>query len=86
MPKTDAVDKKYWLDDPRNIKKVLYGLYAVCALLVVADFFYEKHDHFKFEKWFGFFGWFGFIAYVSLVLMARVLRKALKREEDYYDQ
>ena len=49
-------------------------------------FFYEKHDHFKFEKWFGLFGWFGFIAYVSLVLMARVLRKALKREEDYYYQ
>lgn len=80
------MDKKYWLDDPRNIKKVVYALYAVCALLLVADFFYEKHPHFEFEKWFGFFGWFGLIACVSLVLMARVLRKVLKREKDYYDQ
>ena len=82
------MDKKYWLDDPRNIKKVVHALYAVCALLLVADFFYEKHAHFpiKFEEWFGFYGWFGFIAFVSLVLMAGVLRKLLKREEDYYDQ
>ncbi len=48
------MDKKYWLDDPRNIKKVVYALYAVCALLLAADFFYEKHAHFEFEKWFGF--------------------------------
>ena len=78
-------EKKYWLDDPRNVKKIVYTLYAVCTLLVGADSFYHKHTHFYFENWFGIFGWFGFTACVGLVLAAKVMRKLLKREEDYYD-
>lgn len=88
-----STKKTYWLDDRRNVNKIVYALYAVCAVLVVADFFYHKHIHFEyenrlynFENWFGFFGWFGFIACVCLVLAARAMRKPLKREEDYYDQ
>ncbi|MBC8352389.1 MAG: hypothetical protein H8E66_10405 [Planctomycetes bacterium] len=78
-------DKKYWLDDPRNVNKIVYTLYAVCALLVLGDLLYHKHVHFEFEYWFGFAGFFGFIACVALVLAARLLRVVLKREEDYYD-
>lgn len=78
-------EKKYWLDDPRNVKKIVYTLCVVCVLLVVADFFYHKHYFFTFENWFGFFGFFGLIACVALVLAAKLLRVVLKRQEDYYD-
>ena len=78
-------EKKYWLDDPRNVNKIVVTLYVVCAVLVAADIFYHKHFHFDFENWFGFFGFFGLIACVALVLAAKLLRVVLKREEDYYD-
>ena len=86
-------DHKYWLDNPRNVSKIVYTLCAVCAVLVATDFIDYKHIHFKyenelysFEDWFGFFGFFGFIACVALVLAAKLLRVVLKREEDYYDR
>ena len=30
-------EKQYWLDDPRNVKTIVYTLYAVCALLFAFD-------------------------------------------------
>ena len=79
-------EKKYWLDAPGNVNKIVYGLYATCALLVLIDGFYHRHVHFAVEQWFGFFGFFGFAACVGLVLAAKVLRVVLMREEDYYDR
>ena len=79
-------DKQYWLDDPRNVDKIVWSLVAVCALLVLADLLYHKHVHFSFENWFGFFAGYGFIMCVLLVLVAKVMRVILKRDEDYYDR
>jgi hypothetical protein len=78
-------ERKYWLDDSRNVTRIWWWLCAVCALLFVADAFYAKHPHFEIEGWFGFFGIFGFVACVGLVLAAKVLRLILKRPEDYYE-
>jgi len=78
-------NKKYWLDQPKNINKIVYLLYAACASLLIVEFFYHKHGHFDFEQWFGFYAWFGFIAYISIVMSAKLLRKFIKRKEDYYD-
>jgi hypothetical protein len=78
-------EKRYWLDERRNVNKVFYALCAVCMLVVVADFFYHKHGHFSFEQIIGFHAGFGFVAYVGLVLLAKQLRRVLKRDEDYYD-
>jgi len=47
---------------------------------------YHQHNHFFFEEWFGIYGWFGFTACVGLVLAAKMMRKILQREEDYYDR
>ena len=77
--------KKYWLDNPAHQNRVVRSIYAVCALLFIADLFYSKHPHFSFENWFGFYAWFGFFAYVGLVLLAKQWRKLVKRDEDYYD-
>lgn len=76
---------KYWLDNPSNVDKVVYALYATCALLFGLDFFVHRHAEVGFDAWYGFYGWFGFIACVGLVLAARALRVILKRDEDYYD-
>lgn len=73
------------LDHPRNVDRIVYGLYALCGLAFLADFFYPKHPHFLFEHWFGFYAGFGFIASVTLVLTAKQLRRLLRRDEDYYE-
>ena len=78
-------DKKYWLDKPGSVDKVYWTLCTACALLVVADAFYDKHPHFAVESWFGFFALFGFVFSVGLVLSAKELRRFLMRKEDYYD-
>lgn len=83
--KQQQTAKVYWLDNPRNVNRLVYGLVLICTLLVLADFFYHKHTHFEFEGWFGFFAWFGFVGCVGLVLLAKEMRRLVKRDEDYYD-
>jgi uncharacterized membrane protein len=78
--------KSRWLDEDRNVKKVVWALVALCALTVVADFFYEKHAHYGFQAWPGFDAFYGFVSCVGLVLAAKGLRKLLMRDESYYDR
>ena len=79
-------DKKYWLDDPRHVKWIVWTLAAICFALVLADPFYDKHAHFAWEGWFGFYGLFGFLTFCLIVLSGWPLRKLLSRDEDYYDR
>ena len=46
-------DKKYWLDEPGNVKKIIWALFVVCGALFIADAFYHKHSHFGAEDFFG---------------------------------
>jgi uncharacterized membrane protein len=84
----DEQDKTrhYWPDDRRNIDRLVYLLYGVCALLFIADFLYVKKVHFAFESWIGFYGWYGFCAYVFIVLSAKLWRRVVRRDEDYYER
>ena len=79
-------EKEAWLDRPSNVSKVYWGLVIVCAVLIALDFIYHKHAKLELEQLWGFYGWFGFIACAVLVLIARVLRKLLMRDEGYYDR
>lgn len=81
---TDRPERKYWLDDRRNVDKIFYGLALICTGLFLADFLYHKHINFGFENGFGFFAWYGFVCCVTLVLLAKQMRKWVKRDEDYY--
>lgn len=91
-PEKKPSEKRYWLDDPKNVDKIVYGLYAVCTLLVAVDLLdifgvlYHKHTHYAFEHWLGFYGFYGLFGSVGLVLAAKQLRKLVMRDEDYYDQ
>ena len=80
-----ASEKKYWLDDSRNVAKIFWGLCGLCGGLTLLDFFYHKHVYFSWEDWIGFYGLYGFVSCLGLVLVAKQLRKVLKRGEDYYD-
>ena len=87
MAKTseDQGERRWWLDDPRNVTKIVWALVVVCAALFFADASYEKHGHFAIERLFGFFAIFGFVVCVALVLVAKWLRTLLMRPEDYYE-
>ncbi len=75
----------YWLDDPRNLNRLYWGLVVVCVLLGVADLFVHRHVHFSWESFPNFYGFFGFAAFWCVVIAGKNLRKILWRPEDYYD-
>lgn len=79
-------DDRRWLDEPRNVTRVVYGLAVLCVLALGADLFYSKHPHFGFEAWLGFYAVFGFVCSLALVLTAKQLRRVLRRDEDYYER
>ncbi len=81
----DDGDKRYWLDDPRNVTKIVWALVVVCCGLFFADAFYAKHPFFAVETLFAFYAVFGFVVCVCLVLIAKWMRTFLMRPEDYYD-
>tara|TARA_R110002012_G_scaffold30211_1_gene91965 strand:+ start:106 stop:396 length:291 start_codon:yes stop_codon:yes gene_type:complete len=84
-PHSNPDEKAYWLDNPRNVNKIVIAVFIVCALLFAADGFYDKHPHFEAESWFGFYAIYGFVMCVGLVLAAKLMRTFLMRDEDYYD-
>ena len=86
MTKPPSDGKTYWLDDMRNVRKIVWALVIVCAGLFVADAIYHKHPYFSAESWFGFYAFYGFFMCVGLVLAAKVMRVLLRRDEDYYDK
>jgi hypothetical protein len=77
-------DHRYWLDDPKNARKIVHGLIAVSALAFLGSALYTSHA-FAIEGVFGFYGIFGFVAIVALVMIAKALRTVLMRRETYYD-
>jgi uncharacterized membrane protein len=81
-----ADEKRYWIDDMKNVHKIFWALVTVCALLVLSDLFILRHTDFFFQGWFGFFGFFGFFLSFLLVLTSKQLRKIVMRDEDYYDR
>ncbi len=82
----DKPEKTHVFDKPRNVKRVIHALYAICALSVIAEFFVHRHVDHPWETVFGFYAIYGFAACVVLVLIAKELRKLIMRKEDYYDE
>ncbi len=74
-----------WLDDPRNVDRLLRVFYVLCALTIAAELLIHKHAEHPAESWFGFHGLYGFAGIVVLVLLSKLLRRLVMRSEDYYD-
>jgi len=86
------MEKKHIFDNPRNVRRVLRGLFAICTALVlidVADWALHlglRHHEGPFAWLPGYYAAYGFVAWALLVLIAKELRKILMRDEDYYDK
>jgi len=81
----------HWLDQPRNVNRIVKGLYLLCGLVLAVDLLdawlgFKQQIHPEFARTFGFYGVFGFVCYVGIVLGAKQLRKLLMRKEDYYGE
>lgn len=79
-------EKTHLFDKPENVQRLLRGFYALCILLVIADFVFHRHIGFGWEEIPAFYALYGFVACVVLVVIAKEMRKVIMRKEDYYDE
>ena len=76
----------HWLARPKTIT-LLWRVFAlVLALLVAAQAYIKVKGYFGVDEWFGFGAAFGFLSCLAMVLVAKGLGYALKRDEDYYEE
>lgn len=74
-----------FFDQPRNVALILKTFYALSIILVLLDFFVHRHIYVYFETIPAFYAIYGFVACVVLVVLAKIMRKGLMRNEHYYD-
>ena len=67
---SDEKEKTHLFDRPENVERLLKGFYAICILLVLADFVVHRLIGFGWEKIPAFYALYGFVACVLLVLIA----------------
>ena len=86
MSDKPAEERTWWLDRKENVTKVARTLYGVCAVVLLADLVARTHPETQIDSIPFFYGVYGFVVSVCLVLAAKeLLRRFLKRPEDYYD-
>ena len=79
-------EKAHFFDKPENVKKFIKGFFFICIVLLIADFFIPKHGDFYWENIPQFYAAYGLVACIVLVLASKyILRRLVKRKEDYYD-
>jgi len=79
-------DQTHVFDNPRNVKRVIWALYALCGTSALLDFVIHRHVDHPWESTVFFYCIYGFVACVLLVLAAKEMRKVLMRDEDYYEK
>jgi hypothetical protein len=83
---TNTEQKIPFFDNPKNVTWIIRIFYAICILLVVADFIVHRHIYVSFEEIPAFYALYGFIACVVLVVIAKGMRLLVMRDEHYYDK
>ena len=73
-------------DKHKNVQRLLYVFYASLLVLLIIDFFIHKHGDFPWEDTPEFFAAYGFVSCVALIFIAKLLRKIVRRKENYYDE
>ncbi len=92
----DRPERERFLDRPENVRKVLAVLYAICGVLLALDLVnfvlqqLEIADLRHGLRWWeglpSYYSVYGFVACVALVLIAKQMRRVLRRDEDFYDR
>ena len=72
-------------DKPKNVKRFLGIFYVSLVVLLIIDFFIHKHAEFPWEEAPDFFAVYGFVSCVLLIFIAKVLRRFIRRDENYYE-
>ena len=86
MTDKPAEERIWWLDRKENVTKIARTLYIVCAVVLLADLIIDRHPETEIDAIPFFYGIYGFVGSVFLVMTAKeVLRRFVKRPEDYYD-
>ena len=78
-------ERKYLFDKPENVRLFFRLIYAACGVLLLLEFVIQRHPTHPWDGLWGFYPIYGFVGITFLVLAAKVLRKVVKRPEDYYD-
>ena len=78
--------KPGWAERPEVAQRIRYVLYAVCAALALAELFVHRHTVMPLERIPAFYAIYGFISLVGVVLLAKLLRRAVSRPENYYSK
>ncbi len=78
-------EREHLFDRPENVRWLLRFFYAACVLLLALDLVLERHVKHPWEAFLGFYALYGFVACWTLVVVAKLMRRVLMRDEDYYD-
>lgn len=78
------MERRHWLDDERHVKQLWRGFLATLVLTVIAGWFVDLHPHFEVEALFGFYAAYGLLTCVAMIVAAKLLGLALKRDDRYY--
>jgi sterol desaturase/sphingolipid hydroxylase (fatty acid hydroxylase superfamily) len=73
-----------WLARPSTIRLLWRVFAVVLAVSVAAQLLFKVKGYFTVDGWLGFGAIFGFLSCVAMVLFAKVMGWALKRDEHYY--
>ena len=79
-------ERRGWFDERRNVTLFLRCFWVFLGLLLAADFFIHKHPDFSWEGKPLFYAAFGYLSGVLLIFAAKLFRRIVKRDEDYYDR
>ena len=85
-------DKRRYLDDPENVRKLWRFFIIACVavasidLLGLLEIVYHRHVSLFAEGLPGFYAIWGFVGIALLIFLAKQLRKVVMRPEDYYDE
>ena len=89
-------EQSHYFDDPGNVRRFLRVFYALCLIVVLLaplgmllhglGLGELRHAERSWEGVPGFYAVYGFVAWVLLVLIAKMLRGILMRDEDYYER
>ena len=83
---SDRHDRHAILGTPARDRVVLYALYAICAVAVIADFIIHRHVDHPWEALPAFYSLYAFVSIIILIFAAKALRKLVMRPENYYDR
>ena len=74
----------HWLVRPETIRWIWRISIVVLAITVLLQLVIKVKGYFGVDGWIGFGAAYGFLACLAMVLVAKGLGFALKRDEDYY--